>query len=143
MIVFTHWSAAYIGRPWSVTGEGPEAFSCWGLVRFLMREHYGLQLPVVRFDQGARLDPTTLGAIKHAARLQGWRVLPQRIPPREGDIVVLESATRHHVGLVIRYRNRLSVIHCSQGCGVVREEWLDFASQSAPQVWRRDADTIS
>ena len=28
----THWATDYIGKPWVVASDGPEAYDCWGLV---------------------------------------------------------------------------------------------------------------
>lgn len=42
------WVSRYIGIPYSDGARGPDAYDCWGLVRLVMFERFGVELP--RFD---------------------------------------------------------------------------------------------
>lgn len=137
-VTFDHWCAPYIGKAHSKTGDGPDSFSCWGLVRAIVRERHGLNLPMVHLD-GGKLEFGAVAALKDAARSGGWMrvIYSGRARPHEGDIVLLQSPIETHVGYVISYQRRLNVIHSKSGAGVVREEWADAIRGALPELWRR------
>ena len=45
-----HWTADYLGKPWRNGADGPDAFDCYGLVRAVYRDRYGIEMPVVSAD---------------------------------------------------------------------------------------------
>ena len=53
-----HWATQYIGRPWVAGAQGPDTFDCWAFFRFIQREHFGVEVPIVEvedYDDGAAL----------------------------------------------------------------------------------------
>jgi cell wall-associated NlpC family hydrolase len=43
----THWAFDYIGKPWVVASDGPDAYDCWGLVVAVQRRLYGHDLSII------------------------------------------------------------------------------------------------
>jgi cell wall-associated NlpC family hydrolase len=89
-----HWAAEYIGLPWSATGDGPDTFHCWALVRHVQRERFGRDLPAIPNPEDL------LGIARH------FRDHPERrrwdlvATPQEGDCVLMRQARYPvHVGV--------------------------------------------
>jgi cell wall-associated NlpC family hydrolase len=107
------WAIDYVGKPWANGAAGPLAFDCWGLVRAVYAERFGIVLPAVDCDAHAPL------AVRHAfaAGRQGedWLPVADR---REGDVVLMGQARRpHHVGVWVAG----GVLHAVEGSGVVHQ----------------------
>lgn len=128
------WAAEQIGKPWAPDGEGPAAFSCWGLVRAAFRELHDIDMPHVAV---ATPDESQVRAIKNAARVSRWR--PVTGPRADGDIVLMRSRAKIHCGLVVSANGYLGVLHSSHTCGVVYEKWRDAIDGMTAELWRRDA----
>ncbi|MEG3637640.1 NlpC/P60 family protein [Magnetococcus sp. PR-3] len=110
----SHFAAQYIGRPWSATAEGPEAFNCWTLVRWIQQRHFNRSLPSIPISGN---DLSTLArAFQNHDERQRW----QRVQAaREGDCVLMRQARYPvHVGLWLDVDSG-GVLHCVQGAGVV------------------------
>jgi len=107
------WPAAFVGLPYSSTGEGPDAFHCWALVRHVEREIFGRELPKVPHDQGI---VAQAAAIAGSAERRRW----QRVaPPIDGDVVLMgRTRTPTHVG-VWASADGGGVLHCLDPIGVV------------------------
>jgi cell wall-associated NlpC family hydrolase len=92
-----------IGKPYSVGGEGPESFDCYGLARFVLREAYGIELPSSRFAPVAR---------------RAWRRLTT---PADGALVLMGVQDKH-VGVFVAG----GFLHATSGTGVVFDDLLSL-----------------
>jgi hypothetical protein len=128
-----HPLAHLIGKPWHPGGTGPDLFDCWHLVREAVRISRGVEIPQLGGDV------TRVTRDAHAA---GWRRV--EFPVRDGDVIVVrESASRRHVGVVIELDGVLAVLHANGslrrgapvGC-VERESVPSFLGGYAAEVWR-------
>lgn len=114
----SHWATRYIGRAWANGGSGPEAYDCWGFVRSVYRERYGITLPAVQVDADLPL------AVRHRIAREcvavGWSpvAFDQLV---EGDVLLLSQA-RHpnHVGIWLDLE---AVLHCVRGAGVIAQDF--------------------
>lgn len=111
----SHWTRRYFGKPWVNGARGPDAYDCWGLVRSVYLDRYGLDLPIVPVDA---LQPM---AVRHAIAgfdLSDWDgVLPSAL--QEGDVVELSQATKpHHIGVWVAADGGL-LLHALEGIGVI------------------------
>lgn len=102
------WPAAYVGIPYQRRGRDRSGLDCWGLVRLVMLEQRGVELPL--YDTVNSLRP---GAVTAAVDLErGGRhwleVLPDEAR-REFDFLVMRTAVREasrmvsaeiHIGIV-------------------------------------------
>lgn len=125
------WALPLIGRPWTRLGQGPDAFSCWGLVRHFVRVRFGLEFPMIR-------DESNVAAIKQAAEISGMsRVFGARARPGHEDIVVMRSPDGStHCGVVLRVNGRTQVLHSFQGAGVCLQPWTEAIDGTVPELWR-------
>lgn len=124
----THWASQYIGRPWTVGGQGPDSFDCWGFVRFVQKEHYGRDLPFIDIDAN-NLRATIKGMMFHDVR-KVWENVSR---PSDGDAVLMAHGKYPtHVGIWVDVDGG-GVLHCTRGEGVV------FSSLSALRIagWGR------
>ena len=113
-----HWAMAYIGKPWCAGAAGPDAYSCWGLVRAVMRERYGVELPASQVDENDLR--ACIEAIRGSSEAALWEPVPVGEPPHDGDGVELSHSTRpHHVGVWIDAEPEPGVLHSLEGSGVV------------------------
>ena len=100
-----HWAEQYIGTEWA---NDPER-DCWGFVRRVWREQFGLDVPAVDVDALNRL--SCVRAIESHA--PSWQRVEQ---PQEGDAVLLARG-RHpsHVGVWAAG----GILHCLESSGTV------------------------
>lgn len=135
----SHWAERYIGKEWAADGEGPEEFSCWGLVRAVFRAHYGVEFPQVVV--GPALDPETLrnvAVIKQAARVSGMKPSRAPLPPEDGDIVLMSNVVQLHCGIVVQANGTAGVLHSASRIGVVFQPWRDAVAGMNVELWRRE-----
>jgi cell wall-associated NlpC family hydrolase len=98
------WVDAYRGRPFVKDGEGPEAFDCYGLVRAVLRERFGVQAPAMDGLSRALEDPGS-----------PWVQVGDEEPPCAGDVLVFLGLGRIHVAVVVA---RNWVLHAMDDVGV-------------------------
>lgn len=94
-----HWSSDYIGKPWELGAEGPNAFDCWGLARWVQERVYGRELPQLRI---AQTDKTRLRVLLDLMRNTGWVNLPDWQEMQDGDLLRMEGPAGAHIGVVVR-----------------------------------------
>lgn len=126
-----HWADAYIGKPHAPDGEGPEAFSCWGLVRHAMLAQKGIALPFVAV---ADADANNVAAIKESASVSGLRRV-DRVLPRDMEIIVFRSVVELHVALAVVANGRLGLLDSTSERGVQWNPWKRAEAGSCPEIW--------
>lgn len=110
----THWANQYIGRPWENGAQGPDAFDCWGLARFIQREHFARDLPAVDVDAMDIL--AVAREIKGNGERTKWSLVDTQA---DGDAVLLAHARYpSHVGVWIDVDGG-GLLHCVKGPGVI------------------------
>ncbi len=100
------WAGAFVGIPYRDFGRGRDACDCWGLVRLVLRERAGIDLPAYC------VAPDDVEAVQ--AAIAGERVGPwQRVAPddvRPLDVVEMTAPARVggrvqfaplHVGVIV------------------------------------------
>jgi hypothetical protein len=110
----THWAFDYIGKPWKVAADGPDAFDCWGLVVEIHRRFFNRKLDIIPVEENnIKALIRTIDA--HPERRR-WDVVNS---PREGDIALMRQS-RHpiHVGVWLDVDGG-GMLHCAQNCGVI------------------------
>ena len=123
----THWATELIGRPWVAGGTGPEAFDCYGLVRFVSEKIHGRELPIIPVD--ASNLRACLAAFRHYETSVAWTPVQT---PIEGDVVLLGNGSwGNHCGVWLAVDGG-GVLHAERGCGVVYTP-----PRRLPWSWRR------
>lgn len=132
-----HWAARYVGAPYEADAAGPDAFSCWGLVRHVFRHVHQIAFEPVAVDETAPASAANARAILVCARAAAMRRVPGAGQPADGDIVIMRSVVRLHCGLVVRVNGGIRVLHAAHGAGVVLEHWRDATEGMTWELWRR------
>lgn len=130
----THWAIQYIGLPWKYGAQGPTEFDCWGFVRHVEREHFGVDVPLIDYDDDWHVAARHLK--EHPERVN-WERMER---PREGDLVMMARGRLPiHIGVYITANGKPGILHCLQGAGVVFNEMksLRSAGWGALQYYRR------
>lgn len=102
------WAGHYIGLPFREHGRDSAGLDCWGLVRLVLAEQFGLAVPSYAHAYTASTREDELGPlIRRESRK--WR----RVPAGQescGDIVVLRMRGEPmHVGIVLGDRSMLHI----------------------------------
>jgi cell wall-associated NlpC family hydrolase len=94
------WAGRYIGLPFREHGRDRAGLDCWGLVRLVMAEQYGLHLPSFATRYRRTADSAEIGRLV-TAELPKWDDVKAGAE-EEGDVVVLRlRGAPMHVGLVL------------------------------------------
>ncbi len=119
----THWGTEYIGKPWVVASDGPDAYDCWGLVVEIHRRLYGRTLEIIPVEEN-NLKALIRTIDAHPERKR-WETVRR---PKEGDIALMRQS-RHpiHVGVWLDVDGG-GILHCIQGAGVVFQNLLSLSS---------------
>ncbi|MEW6125365.1 MAG: hypothetical protein AB1698_22385 [Pseudomonadota bacterium] len=124
-----------IGRSWSLTGEGPDAYSCYGLFRHLQRVLWRRSVPLVEIPAEVDLrwiqrqfDGRTLRA--------AWRFAPVApggiVQARDGAAVLMAGVDRpHHIGVWLAPEG--VVIHSDNRVGVVVQSTAELRASGLPR----------
>jgi len=93
------WVAKYIGIPFVSNGRTPEGCDCYGLVRLVLRNEYGVNLPELSDNYTDALN------VKETARLfaENLPVLAaEKIsgPEEKAVVVITEHGVAAHIGIV-------------------------------------------
>lgn len=91
------WAADYVGIPWRPFGRDRAGVDCWGLLRLVYAERFGIALPSYAGDYA---DPADRPAVEQliGRHREGWR--PGR--DRPGAAVLFRIAGHDcHVGIAV------------------------------------------
>lgn len=98
-----HWTEQYIGIPWLLGGRDKSALDCWGLLRLLYRQEYGIELSTY-----ANGTAETITEVLSSGAVDKWHSVET---PQEGDAVAIgRGDTFSHVGIYLELE-RPSLLH--------------------------------
>jgi len=120
------WAGHYIGLRFKEHGRDISGVDCWGLVRLVLAEQFGIALPsyIREYDNTLRQDQ--IGALVERES-QKWRIIKQG-DELAGDVIVMRvRGAPMHVGLVLGDKHML---HIESGINSVIEaytkpRWVD------------------
>jgi len=93
------WTADYIGLPFREKGRDRDGLDCWGLVRLVLAERFGLTLPSYDDDYACSLELEE-NARLIAGRKGDWAEVPEG-GEQAGDVLLLRMDGHEcHVGIV-------------------------------------------
>ena len=104
------WAGHYIGLPFQDHGRDMSGLDCWGLVRLVLAEQFGIALPSYVNEYQRSTQVEKIGDLVERESLK-WKLVPngQEIC---GDVAVLRVRGRPmHVGLVLGDRQMLHIEH--------------------------------
>ncbi len=116
------WWKHFYDVPYKLGGRTLEGADCYGLVRLVMAEGWGVELDPFALAYAVSNDPSIERAIKDQMRRGPWR--PVKGEPAIGD-VVLAHIDGWHMGVVVE---RGIILTAEEGSGVVayvaKGEWM-------------------
>jgi cell wall-associated NlpC family hydrolase len=139
------WAGHYIGLPFLDHGRDRSGLDCWGLVRLVMTEQFGVALPsyVHEYQRTTQVDKISALIERESSK---WKLVPAG---KEicGDTVVLRVRGKPmHVGMVLGDRQML---HIEAGINSVIERyaganWAErvFGFYSYKGSWDLDDDNF-
>lgn len=113
------WAAHYIGIPFKDHGRDRKGLDCWGLVRLVYDEAFGIALPSYAGEYEHTKNVRQISALIDRVS-QSWKPIE---PGKEklGDVIVLRvRGAPMHVGTVLGDRQML---HIDQGIDSVIEKY--------------------
>lgn len=130
------WFDAYMGKPWSAVPHPPQSFTCGELVRYVLRQHCGIDMPCI-LANAAHLREC-LRDLGQPARY-GLYPLPAGAAPQEYDVAYMLRSTRQdHVGLAVMTADGLMILHCQQNSGVVLDNPAELMGTGLRRIaWYR------
>ncbi|ODN68543.1 NlpC/P60 family protein [Methylobrevis pamukkalensis] len=108
-----HWSESYIGLPFAEKGRTREGLDCWGLVRLVLAEQCGIELPGYDADYACVAEVREIAAAlgKAQASADWLPVLPGS--ERVFDVALFRRGRLEgHVGVIVE---RGRVLHVARG----------------------------
>jgi cell wall-associated NlpC family hydrolase len=132
-VTFPFWNYAKI--PYRNGGRDRSGCDCWGLLRLVYLEEWGITLPSYADDYQSAEDLRAVARTLNDRLADGWRPLRQDEQPLPGDGVVFAPDIKHstHVGVVVgRILGDLSFLHVrhdgatSSVESMSRPEWRAF-----------------
>lgn len=94
------WVADYIGLEFADNGRGPDKFDCWGLLRKLYADRYGIEIPDFSDRYTNTGDAQGIAKIYDEHHSQWHKLGPGE--EKEGDVIMLRLGTLpRHVGMVV------------------------------------------
>ena len=111
------WCAAYLRVPFAEKGRDRSGADCWGLVRLVLEEQFGLLgLPGYESEYRNTSDRDGIAEAVRSGLLDGWEPTDA---PAAGVLVILRLAGRPwHCGVMA---NRNWMLHTLEGTGVCVE----------------------
>lgn len=118
------WIGRYIAVPFKTHGRDITGCDCWGLVRLVLKEQYGIDLPdhAEGYETATSLSHEDIGKVIAAESAARWRQIDKGIA-RLGDVIILRTKGHPlHIGLVVApgmmlhvLRGANSVVECFDG----------------------------
>ena len=108
--------AKYIGIPFVNLGRDKTGADCYGLVRLILKDQYGIMLPeLLDYSNSLNRNQTSLVIEKNTPLIAGESIEN----PEEGDIVLMSSrGLSAHVGVLI---GNNMILHTTKQTGAVTE----------------------
>src|SRR4051812_13879091 len=102
------WAGRYIGLPFADHGRDRAGLDCWGLLRLVMAEQFGVALPSYsgEYQRTTQVEKISALVVREA---QNWKIVASGSEVC-GDAAVLRIRGRPmHVGLVLGDRQMLHI----------------------------------
>jgi cell wall-associated NlpC family hydrolase len=116
------WCAEFIGLPFKDHGRDRTGFDCWGVVRCVLQDRFGINdLPDYCESYDNARNQQAVSSAVEAGLASGWRKLSPEESPREGDLIILKLAGRPWHCAISAGSDWM--MHCVDDIGVIAEQW--------------------
>jgi len=129
------WPAAYVGIPYKLRGRSRGGLDCWGLVRLVMLEQKGIELPL--YDTVNSTMAEAVSSAVNAERGCGDWVQVSSDNRREFDFIVMRTAIREfgrmvsadmHIGMTAPQG---MILHVQEGDSAVMQPFKALKNRIA------------
>lgn len=110
-----HWSRKYIGLKYEVGARGPEKVDCWGLLRLVYGEVFGIELPLY---EGITVSSALVQCKTFLESKENW--IPVDRPFDGAAVAMSQKDIFHHVG-VWTESDGGKIIHCWKAHNVIAD----------------------
>lgn len=113
------WAGRYIGLPFQDHGRNRAGLDCWGLVRLILSDQFGIALPSYahEYERTTQVDKISSLITREAPK---WTLVPLG-QEKAGDVIVLRlRGNPLHVGMVLGDKQML---HIESGINSVIERY--------------------
>ena len=113
------WANKYLDIPFVERGRGRDGVDCWGLVRLVLHERFGVDVESYDDEYKSTCENERLADIVERERGTWWSVTPDDV--RCGDVVLLAiTGYPCHVGIVV---GDGVMLNAREGIGVALESY--------------------
>jgi cell wall-associated NlpC family hydrolase len=125
------WVKKYVGIPFVSGGRTMQGCDCWGLVRLVLHDEYGYDLPSLDADYSDALDRSSISPCfeKYAPLILGEKI----DCPKESSVAIIRSGKlATHIAL---YAGDGYILHARRRCGSVCERLSSPALTGLVEGW--------
>lgn len=127
------WAARYVGLPYTDRGRTRSGVDCWGLVRLVYAEQFGLILPSYDADYDHSDDVRRVGTLILREQ-QSWRHI-EKGKELPGDVIVMKlKRLPYHVGIVL---GGGYMLHIERGAHCCKESYETILYKNGIDGFRR------
>lgn len=125
-----HFAEQYLNKKWQAGARGPDTFDCWGLVYWIYKQHFNVELPSYPCVNALNLKQVTQVVTDESKDLE-WFKLENAV---DNCVVAMSKNTKHlhHVGLYLDVDGGL-VLHALDERNVIAQPLRDLTRTG----WRR------
>jgi cell wall-associated NlpC family hydrolase len=112
------WCMRYIGLPFLAHGRDQKGLDCWGLVRLVYFNEFGIDLPALSgaYEDTERQSHGVIASLYQDEARQRWMKV-EADKAGTGNVVVLRFAGQPvHVGIYLGWNNMLHVMRGTESC---------------------------
>jgi cell wall-associated NlpC family hydrolase len=114
------WVKQYVGLPFAEHGRDHAGVDCWGLLRLIYYEQFGLTLPDYAEDYVTTTDAQEIGALVQREARTSWEAVPLA-EARVGDVLILRvRSVPTYCGLVL---TAPAFLHIERRINAAVERW--------------------
>lgn len=119
-----HWAQNYLNKPWEIGARGPDKFDCWGLIYWIYKQHFNVELPLYPGVNAVNLKQVAQ-VITSESEDCDWIRLNV---PQDNCVVAMSKNTKHlhHVGLYLDVDGGL-ILHALDAGNVIAQPLRDLS----------------